>query len=205
MNRNLKDASRKEKLLQKWSAHPYTITGIRECGNVYVKDIWGKGYKRSLPPKQLKPYKDANYISSDEDVEQNNMEEISAINSFCHKNFLLSRVSITNDEGDVSCKCKQSKIDLNMPIDKIDIEVLDEIEESHIQTTINESWPDEPSPEFQDLTTQNVDPKDPELLITGFIAASSWISSFKLYAKEKNFNQSHQAGFQHQSTRSAVC
>ena len=68
--------------MQKWSAHPYTITGISECGKVYVKDIWGKAHKRSLPPNQLKPYKDASYISSDEDVEQPLMEEISAINCF---------------------------------------------------------------------------------------------------------------------------
>ena len=85
--RNLKDASRKEKLVQKLSAHPYTITGIRECGNVYVKDIWGKAHKRSLPPNQLKPYKDANDISSDEGVEQSIMEKISVINSFHHQKF----------------------------------------------------------------------------------------------------------------------
>ena len=38
-------------------ANPYTIIGISECGNVYVKDIWDKAHKRSLPPNQLKPYK----------------------------------------------------------------------------------------------------------------------------------------------------
>ena len=58
-----------------------------------------------------------------------------------------------------------------MPIKNIPIEGLDEIEENHTQTAINESWPDEPSLKFQDLTTQNVDPEDLELLITGFIAA----------------------------------
>ena len=62
-----------------------------------------------------------------------------------------------------------------MPIDKMPIEILDEIEENHIQTAINESQPDEPSPEFQNLTTQNVDQEDPELLITGFIAAPQLI------------------------------
>ena len=53
LNRNLKDVRRKEKLEQKWCAHPYTVTGISECGNVYVKAIWGKTHKRSLPPSQL--------------------------------------------------------------------------------------------------------------------------------------------------------
>ena len=81
--------------MQKWSAHPYTKTGISECGNVYVKYIWGKAHNRSLDHNQLKPYKDANYISSDEDIEQHNTEEISAINSFHHQNFLSSRVSIS--------------------------------------------------------------------------------------------------------------
>ena len=33
LKRNLKDASREEKLLQKWSAHAYTIRGINEGGN----------------------------------------------------------------------------------------------------------------------------------------------------------------------------
>ena len=92
LKRNLKDPSRKEKLVQKRSAYPYTITGISECGNVYVKDIWGKVHKRSVPPNQLKPYKDANYISSDEDVEHPVMEKISVIKSFHHQKFLLSRM-----------------------------------------------------------------------------------------------------------------
>ena len=87
LKRNLKDACRKEKLMQKWSAHPYTITGIGECGNVYVEDIWGKAHKRSVSPNQLKPYKDANYISSDEDVKHPVMEEISVVKSFHHQQF----------------------------------------------------------------------------------------------------------------------
>ena len=40
LKRNLKDASRKEKLVQKWSAHPYTITVISDFGNVYVKYLF---------------------------------------------------------------------------------------------------------------------------------------------------------------------
>ena len=63
------------------------------------------------------------------------------------------------------------KIDLNMPIENIPIEVLDEIKENDKQTAISESLPDEHSPEFQDFTTQNVDPQDSELLISGFITA----------------------------------
>ena len=139
LKRNLKDASRKEKLVRKWSAHPYTITGISECGNVYVKDIWGKAHKRSVPPNQLKPYKDANYISSDEDVEHPVMEEISVIKSFHHQQFPSSKVSIVKDETYVSPEHKKPKIDLNMPVKNIPIEVLDKIEENHIQTGINES------------------------------------------------------------------
>ena len=157
--------------MQKWSAHLYKITGISVCGNGYVKDIWGKAHKRSVPPSHLKPYKDANYISSDEDVEYHVMEEISVVKSFGCQQFPSSKVSIVRDETDVSPKHKKPKIDLNMPIKHIAIEVLDEIEENLTQTTINKSQPDEPSPEFQDFTTQNVDPDDPELLITGFIAA----------------------------------
>ena len=34
LKRNLKDASRKKKLVQKMSALPYTITGISECINM---------------------------------------------------------------------------------------------------------------------------------------------------------------------------
>ena len=68
-------------------------------------------------------------------------------------------------------ECKKPKIDLNMPFKNIPIEVLDEIEENLIQTAINKSQPDEPSQELQDFTTQNVDPDEPELLITDFIAA----------------------------------
>ena len=45
LKRNLKDVSRKGKLVQNRSACPYTITGISECGNVYIKDIWGKAHK----------------------------------------------------------------------------------------------------------------------------------------------------------------
>ena len=99
------------------------------------------------------------------------MEEISVIKSFHDQQFPLSKVSIVKDESNVSPRCKKPKIDLNMPVKNIPIERLDEIEENHIQTAINESWSDEPSPEFQAFTTQNVDPVDPELLITGFIAA----------------------------------
>ena len=132
LKRNLKDASRKENLVQKWSAHPYTITGISECGNVHVKDILGKAHKRSLPPNQLKPYKDANYISSDEDVEHPVMEEISVIISFHCQQFPSSKGSIVKDESDVSPKCKKPKIDLNMPVKNIPIEVLDKIEDNHI-------------------------------------------------------------------------
>ena len=169
---NLKDASRKEKLVWNWSAHPYTIIGISECGSAYVKDIRGKAHKRSAPPNQLKPYKNADYISSDEDVEHLVMEQISIISSFHHQQFPSSKVSVVKDETDVSPKSKKPKIDLNMPVKNTSIEVLDMIEENHIQTAINESWPDEPSPEFQDFTTQNVDPDDPELLITCFIAVA---------------------------------
>ena len=96
--------------------HLYTITDISKCGNVYVKDIWGKANKRSLPPNQLKPYKDANYISSDEDVEQPITEEISAIYIFHCQQFLSLTFSIIKDESDVSTECKNPKIDLNMPI-----------------------------------------------------------------------------------------
>ena len=92
-------------------------------------------------------------------------------NSLLWSKFLSSKVSIFKDESDVSPECKKPKIDLNIPVKNIPIEVLDEIEDNHIQTAINESWPDEPSPECQDFTTQNVDPEDPELLIIGFIAA----------------------------------
>ena len=99
------------------------------------------------------------------------MEEISVINSFCHHQFPSSKVSIVRDESDVSPECNKPKIDLNMPVKNTPIEILDKIEENHVQTAVNESWLDEPSPEFQDFTTQNVDPDDPELLITGFIAA----------------------------------
>ena len=88
--------------MQKWSAHLYTITGISKCGNVYVKDMWGKAHKRFVPPNQLKPYKDANYISSDEDVEHLIMEEISVIKSFHCQQFPSSKVSIVKDETDVS-------------------------------------------------------------------------------------------------------
>ena len=88
LKRNFKDASWKEKLVWKWSAHPYTITGISECGNVNVKDIWEKHTKKSVLPNQLKPCKGANYISSDEDVEHPVMEEISIIKSFHHQQFL---------------------------------------------------------------------------------------------------------------------
>ena len=58
-----------------------------------------------------------------------------------------------------------------MPVKNIPIEVMDKIADNHIQTAINESLPNAPSPEFQDFTPQNVDPEDPELFITGFIAA----------------------------------
>ena len=78
---------------------------------LYFKDIWGKAHKRSLPPNQLKPYKDANYISSDENGEHPVMEEISVVNSFHPSN-----ISIVRDESDVSPECKNPKIDLNMPV-----------------------------------------------------------------------------------------
>ena len=91
------------------------------------------------------------------------MEEISVIKSFHYQQFLSSKVSIVKNEADVSPECKKPKIGLNMPVKNKPIEVLDKIEENHI--------PDEPSPEFQDITTQNVDPDEHELLITGFIAA----------------------------------
>ena len=38
-----------------------------------------------------------------------------------------------------SLECKVPKIDLNRPVKNIGIEILDEIEENHIQTAINES------------------------------------------------------------------
>ena len=97
--------------------------------------------------------------------------KVSVISSFCHQQFLSLKVSVVKDKTDVSQERKKPKIDLNMPVKNIPIEVLGEIEENLMKTAINESWPDEPSPEFQDFTTQNVDPNDPELLITGFIAA----------------------------------
>ena len=94
------------------------------------------------------------------------MEEIYVINSFHCQQLPSSKVSIAKDESDVSPECKKLKIDLNMPVKNIPIEVLDEIEDSHIQMAIKESQPDELSPEFQDFTTQNVDPEDPGLPIT---------------------------------------
>ena len=99
------------------------------------------------------------------------MEEISVINSFHHQQFPSSKVSIVKDESDVSPEHKKLKIDLNMSVINIPIEVLGEIEYNHIQTATNESQPDEHTPHFQAFTTQNVGPEEPELLITGFIAA----------------------------------
>ena len=58
-----------------------------------------------------------------------------------------------------------------MSVEKIPIEVLEEIEENDIHTAINKSQPHEPNLHFQDLTTQDVDPEDPELLVSGVIAA----------------------------------
>ena len=58
-----------------------------------------------------------------------------------------------------------------MPVEKISIEVLEEIEENDIQTAINESQAERPNPHFQDLTTQDIVPEDPELLVSGVIAA----------------------------------
>ena len=104
-----------------------------------MSDIWGKAHKRSLPPNQLKPYKYANYISSDEDVEQPIMEEICVVKSFYHQQFLSSKVSIFKVESDVSPEHEKSKIYLNMPVKNIPTEVLDKIEDNHIQTAINES------------------------------------------------------------------
>ena len=170
LKRNLKDASREEKLVWKSSAHPCTITGISECGNVYAKDIWGKAHKRSLPPSQLKPYKDCNNISSDEDTAPNCTNTVSAIKSFLCQELPLTTVCVINDDSSSSPAHKKYKIDLNMPVEKIPIEVLEKIEESDIQTAINESHPNESNPHFQDFTTQDVDPEDPELLVTGVIA-----------------------------------
>ena len=67
------------------------------------------------------------------------LEEISVIKSFHHQQFPLSKVFVVKDETDVFPECKKPKIDLNMPVKNIPIEVLDEIQENHIQTTINES------------------------------------------------------------------
>ena len=58
-----------------------------------------------------------------------------------------------------------------MAVEKIPIKVLQEIEENDFQTAINESQPNAPNLHFQDFTTQDVDPEDPELLVTGVIAA----------------------------------
>ena len=67
------------------------------------------------------------------------MEEISVIKCFCHQQSPLSKVSLVKDETNVSPECKKPKIDLNMSVKNIAIEVLDEIEENLIQTAINES------------------------------------------------------------------
>ena len=69
------------------------------------------------------------------------MEEISTINSSVHQSLLLSIVSVIHDKSDVSHKCKKSKIDLNMPINKIPIELLDEIEENHTLVKIMSCLP----------------------------------------------------------------
>ena len=93
-----------------------------------------------------------------------------------------------------------------MPVKNIPIEVLDEIEGNHIQTTINESWPDEPSPEFQHFTTQNVDPDDPELLITGFIAAPPVEFHPLNYVQRKKIStEVFKFDFDINLTRSALC
>ena len=129
----------RRKPVQKWTAHPYTITGISECGNVYVKDIWSKGDKRSLPASQLKPYKDPDYISSDEDKAPNCTNTVPVIKSFHHQEFLSTTVSVISDESNSSPEQKKYKIELKIPVEKIPIEVLEEIEENDIQTAINES------------------------------------------------------------------
>ena len=67
------------------------------------------------------------------------MEEISVVNSFCPQQFPSSKVSTVKDESDVCPEHKKPKIDLNMPVKNIPTEVLDEIEENHIQTATNES------------------------------------------------------------------
>ena len=104
---------------------------------MYMSKISGVKHTNQL--NQLKAYKDANYISSDEEVEHPVMEEISVVKSFHHQQFQSSKVSIVKDETNVSLECKKSKINLNMPFKNIPIEVLDEIEENHIQKAINES------------------------------------------------------------------
>ena len=93
--------------MQKCSAHPYTIRGISECGNVYVKDIWGKVHKRSLPPSQLKPYKDLNYASSHEDTAPNCTHTVFTIKSFHHQEFPSTTVSAVNDNSNSSPECKK--------------------------------------------------------------------------------------------------
>ena len=121
----------RRKLVQKWSAHPYTIIGISECGNVYVKDICGKAHKRSLPPSQPKPYKDPDYISCDEDTALNCTNTVYAIKNFCHQEFPLTTVSLSSiTTAILHLKHNKYNIDLNMPFIKMPIEVLDEIEEN---------------------------------------------------------------------------
>ena len=89
---------------------PYTVTGISECGNVCVKDIWDKAHKRSLPPSQLKPYKDASYISSDEDIALNCTDTVSAIKRFQCQEFLLTTACVINDNSNSSPECKKYKL-----------------------------------------------------------------------------------------------
>ena len=108
------------------------------------------------------PDKDANYISSDEDTALNYTDTVSTDKSFCHQEFPLTTVCAMNGDSISSPEHKKYNIDLNMPVEKISTEVLEEIEENDIQTVINESQSNEPNLHFQDFTTQDVDPEDPE-------------------------------------------
>jgi hypothetical protein len=53
--KNMRDASRKEKLKDKWRG-PYTITAVTEMGGYYLKDSQSHALKRVVPPQQVKPY-----------------------------------------------------------------------------------------------------------------------------------------------------
>ena len=60
------------------------------------------------------------------------MEEISVIKKFLSSAVSVIKSSVVKDETDVSPEGKKPKIDLNMPVKNIPIEVLDEIEENLI-------------------------------------------------------------------------